>query len=724
MALRASRLRRLAVEAFAAFAGTLVALPVLATTAVRVLDDASTPLGSIFPSNRYTVPDFTQKTLRRVALPKPDCAVRPSDCADIDVLNTLDGFSTQPRISVPFSGAIDPSTVTSDTVFLVNLGDTLTLRGFGERVGINQVVWNPASRRLAFQSDELLEQHSRYLVVVTDGVRDTAGRRIRGELSPGAQLAGDAHALSALAARVRANGHKVVAVSQFTTQSITADLRKINHRIKASTPAPIDFVIGQTASGPVRAVFPLATLAGIRFDRQTSAAGPTPCPSPPPACFLPTPALQVVPGSVAAVAYGQFASPSYWNPATRVIPPTGTLTGVPAVQGSETLTVQMFVPAGAKPAGGWPVAIFGHGFTDSMYGAPWTVASVFAAHGIATVSINVTGHGGGAAGTLAVLSNSGAAPVIVPAGGRGIDQDGDGTIGSTEGVGAVGALSLVSSRDGLRQTVVDLMQLVRQIERGVDIDGDGTTDLNAGRIYYAGQSFGGIYGTIFLGTEPSLKAGVPNVPGGSITEIARLSPSFRILTAIALATRVPTLINLPPLPGLPAPLNLVFNENMPLRDQPPLVDTVPGAEAIQHYVDAAQWATQAGNPVSYAPYIRKQPLPGHAAKPVILQFAKGDVTVPNPTTSAIVRAGALTDRTTYFRNDLAYGLDPAVGKNPHVFLTNIGNAAAAAYAVGAQTQIAMFFASFGTAVIDPDAAGPFFEVPIVGPLPEALNFIP
>jgi hypothetical protein len=27
-----------------------------------------------------------------------------------------------------------------------------------------------------------------------------------------------------------------------------------------------------------------------------------------------------------------------------------------------------------------------------------------------------------------------------------------------------------------------------------------------------------------------------------------------------------------------------------------------------------------------------------------------------------------------------------------------------------------------TVVIDPDGAGPFFEVPIVGPLPEGLNF--
>jgi hypothetical protein len=357
-----------------------------------------------------------------------------------------------------------------------------------------------------------------------------------------------------------------------------------------------------------------------------------------------------------------------------------------------------------------------------MYGAPWTVAAVFASQGIATLAINVPGHGGGSLGNLAVLRTT-ATPVVVPAGGRGIDQDGNGIIDSTEGVNAAAPRTIISSRDGLRQTVIDLMQLVRQVQVGIDIDGDGVADLNAQRIYYAGQSFGGIYGTIFLGVEPSIKAGVPNVPGGSITEVARLG-SFRFLTAVALAQRVPQLLNLAPTPGVPVPFNLNFNENIPLRNQPPLVNTVPGATGITELLERNEWVQQSGNPVSYAPHIRKQPLPGNAAKPVIVQFAKGDVTVPNPTASAILRAGDLADRATFFRNDLAFAVNPGVGKNPHTFLTNIGTAASAPYAVGAQQQIAIFFASNGATVIDPDGVGPFFEVPVSLPLPETLNFIP
>lgn len=394
---------------------------------------------------------------------------------------------------------------------------------------------------------------------------------------------------------------------------------------------------------------------------------------------------------------------------------------MPRPQGQNNLTFQLFVPSGAKPAGGWPVAIFGHGFTDSMYGAPWAVASTMASRGLATLSINVVGHGGGALGTLNVKRGDGST-VVVNAGGRGIDQDGNTVIESTEGVNAVAPYAIVGNSDSLRQTTVDLMQLVREVEVGMDIDGDGVADLNPQRIYYAGQSFGGIYGTILLGVEPNLKAGVPNVAGGSITEVARLG-AFRPLTAIALRSRIPSLLNLAPANGFN------FNENMPLRNQPTVINTVPGATDIAKVLDWTQWVQQPGNPVSYAAFIRKNPLPDNNAKPVIFQFARGDGTVPNPTTTAILRAGDLAANATFFRNDLAYAADkattpPTVPKNPHTFLTNISIPASAPYAVAAQTQIAVFFATNGTTVIDPDGAGPFFEVPINPPLPETLNYIP
>src|SRR3989304_9809674 len=92
----------------------------------------------------------------------------------------------------------------------------------------------------------------------------------------------------------------------------------------------------------------------------------------------------------------------------------------------------------------------------------------------APVGITVGGPGGGPAGPLPVR-RTGAPDVTLAAGGRGVDLDGDGTIGLAEGVGtkSPGPLAAISSRDGLKQTGADLMQLVRAIRRGVGGDGAG-----------------------------------------------------------------------------------------------------------------------------------------------------------------------------------------------------------------------------------------------------------
>src|SRR5437879_5777868 len=96
-------------------AATLAAL-VLAYPAAAL---AGTSAGQPFPTNLDTIPDATQLTSLRVDVPRPDCTARPSDCADIAVLDTLDGFNIQPRIKIPFSGPIDTSTVSSSTIFLI-----------------------------------------------------------------------------------------------------------------------------------------------------------------------------------------------------------------------------------------------------------------------------------------------------------------------------------------------------------------------------------------------------------------------------------------------------------------------------------------------------------------------------------------------------------------------------------------------------------------------------
>jgi len=206
-----------------------------------------------------------------------------------------------------------------------------------------------------------------------------------------------------------------------------------------------------------------------------------------------------------------------------------------------------------------------------------------------------------------------------------------------------------------------------------------------------------------------------------------------------------------------------FNENMPLRNglplsivlqdgtsqviRSPVTNTVAGAAEIQQVIENREWASQSGNADAYAPYIRRRPLDGVPAKPVLIQFANGDRNVPNPSTTALLRAGDLADRATFVRTNLIFpdGNPRPVGNNPnlypHAFMDNAIIARespfcsatcaenARAIAFKAQQQIASFFASDGTEVIDPDDVPPalpepIFEVPIVPPLPEATNYFP
>ena len=732
---------------------------------VHPLFDLSATQSSPFPSDRFTVPDPAQNTGLRVALPKPDCVARPSDCADIDVLNELDGFNLLPRLEIPFDGSIDLTTAISATIFLVSLGSTLPGGGpSGHVVGIDQVVWDPGVTTLDVESDELLDQHARYALVVTKDVHDPSGKEVKASksfldfvndsvtTSTGDPLL-DAYrsslrgALDDLDARGIVSRGQIVAASVFTTLSASANLEKMRDQVKAGTPAPANFLLG---TGGTRTVFPRSLLSGILFRRQVSADPTAPLSSIPLSVGA---ALNAVPGAVGRVAFGRYTSPDYRVHPGEYIPQVGTLTGIPAAQGSADITFVLFLPSTSEPAGGYPVVIYGHGGgTNKLASA--TVAAKLAESGLATIAIDQPGVGFGPRSAYTLTFTDGTSTTLL-AGGRSIDQNGDGRITDGEGGNPAPPRAMLGSGrgDGLQQLAVDHMQLVRTIQVGMDVDGDGTPDLDPSRIYYVGPSGGGRRGTIFVAVEPDVRAGVLNVPASSVEE--RLSAP-RGNYGPSLQSRVPPLINAPGVTAVdgitvPAPY---FNENLPLRQgapfrvtledgstqtvRPPTVNTVSGALAIQQAMEWAEWAQQPGNSIAYAPYLRRHPLVGVPPKPVIVQIAYGDRMVPNPSTTAFIRAADLADRTTFFRNDLAFAVNPTPLSNPnqypHVFLTIFPNEdpALVAIALQAQGQIASFFALDGpghildpfdgSQITDPDLDGPIFETPIHLPLPILLDY--
>ena len=78
---------------------------------VTVRFDPRSPEVGPFPTDFLSVPDAAQKTGLRVNLPLPDCQARPNDCAELALINQLDGFHLHPRLRVRFSGPINPDTV-------------------------------------------------------------------------------------------------------------------------------------------------------------------------------------------------------------------------------------------------------------------------------------------------------------------------------------------------------------------------------------------------------------------------------------------------------------------------------------------------------------------------------------------------------------------------------------------------------------------------------------
>jgi hypothetical protein len=89
----------------------------------------------------------------------------------------------------------------------------------------------------------------------------------------------------------------------------------------------------------------------------------------------------------------------------------------------------------------------------------------------------------------------------------------------------------------------------------------------------------------------------------------------------------------------------------------------------------------------------------------------------------ILRAGRFADRAHYYRHDLNVG-DPGLMNYPHLYLYTVQSPPNfARVALGAQRQIATFFASDGKTVIHPEPRE-LWEWPIATPLLADLYFLP
>ena len=687
--------------------------------------DAATAAFAVgpFPANVLTTPDPTQLTGLHVNLPASEGSCLPESspvCSNNNLLNKIDGFSVNPRVMACFSGPVDPATL-SQAVSIVPVSGPGAHQHPSVPASIGQIILDPATNCAFAKPDRVLDQRTSYLLVITDLVKDTAGNRVQPDpaytdcVTQEPDTYCDQLSDALQHSRPIPKG-RVVAASLFTTMTVTNWLERA-HAFVDATPQ-----IALPAGFPW--LFPTSTIQKITW---------TPAQSGLPSQDISLDAIT----DVDSIAFGLFLSPNYLNPSAAV---PGTIDGSPTAPNAYApVSFHVFLPPGPGKGAKIPVVIYGHGLGDSQFGAPTYIASTFAKKGFATLAFEVPGHGFGSGSQVKVTTKNGTFTELTP--GRGIQLMPPNPIGPTDGCIIPGPFGI---RDCARQTAVDLFTLVKAIQT---TNGLGL-NLDPKRIYYVGQSLGSIVGTLFMAVEPAVRTAVLNGAGGTEADIARFAISGRLLGLGYLQSiGDPLLFNVAAGLAPPEPyFHDAFNDNYVFRGKSPLVNDVPGAMADQAAFEAADWIGMVGDPLAFAPHLKSSLLAGVPAKSVLFQFGVGDLEVPNPAESAIVRAADAQSSTSLFDfpsavwqvPTLAGIHDPAFGPLPilpHRLLSNptivtAGNEAEKSLAVAEQRQTADYFSSNGTRITDPDTYltapfGPGSNLFRNAPpsLPDELNFI-
>ena len=274
--------------------------------------------------------------------------------------------------------------------------------------------------------------------------------------------------------------------------------------------------------------------------------------------------------AVVAVARGLYPSPDFRDAGGLFDPAALAGTAAPSLP---RLDFILTVPRGPGPH---PLVVVQHGFAgDNSF--VLSIAGQLAEHGLAAIGINAVSHG--RRGSPLDLLRS----------------------------------SALQTRDIFRQTVVDQLALVRAARAGIDVDGDGTSDVDAARVSYLGVSLGGILGSVFIAVEPNVDAAVLNVAGGRVAFLGD-NPGTRPIYQMALA------------------------------EQAELAVGDPDFERfIQRMLTLGQQALDPADPLNFALHWR-EPLAGEPRR-VLIQEGIGDLLVSNDSTEALAAAGGLPAQT-------------------------------------------------------------------------------
>jgi hypothetical protein len=156
---------------------------------------------------------------------------------------------------------------------------------------------------------------------------------------------------------------------------------------------------------------------------------------------------------------------------------------------------------------------------------------------------------------------------------------------ASDRVGSSGSLftnlaNFANSRDNLREAALDLLNVSASLGK-MDVDGDGTPDLDTSKVYFIGHSLGGIDGIPFVATNnnadvqatntnlPKIRAASLLNTGGEVTKLLENSPS--------------------PYFGAPVVLNGLLAKGL-----------APGTSNYETYMNVLQGVIDSGDAVNYA----------------------------------------------------------------------------------------------------------------------------
>jgi hypothetical protein len=630
------------------------------------------PAGGVFPFPNDLF--FSGSADGTVNIPVQD----PTDVSDYLVaINALDGFSTTAPIVVPFNAAIDAATITAATVRMVNVtnpaapvpltfGTHFTAAVSAAVDGTNQLMITPVAPLVA---------KGRYAIIVTRGVQSGGVGAIADDSMqllldihtsgspPPAQLAtlyGAIDPALDLANALGVTDANIAVVATFATQSTSDVMQQVATAVTAA-PAP------QAIPGNGGSFLTFVDTNKVLLDPGNANPG-------------------IV--SVADI-YAGFISIPYYQSRTNILGGrwlTGTGAEVtrytaagavlPAVTETLRFPILVSVPnagssCGAKPVAGWPVVLFQHGITQNRTNLI-PLAQAAAGDGtpvgpcFAIVAVDHALHGLPTGHPLhaSVFSTAFGTTIHEPTFGADVSNNAtrapgaDGTPDAS-GQNYINLSSLLTSRDNLRQSVVNLVRTVKTIP-SLDYTGDLAGDFDGSRIHFTGHSLGAIVGTTFLGVDANTQAATLAMPGGTIARLLRDSPTFSVSINNGLAAN----------------------------------GVVAGTQLYEQFMQAAQTVVDSGDPINFAAAANA----GHAIhliQVVGTSAATQDQVVPNSATARLIAALGLAKRTAAGVNAPDGYVNFTAG-NHSSFLDPTASVPAL---IEMQTQFANFMGSNGAAIV-------------------------